>query len=93
MESATPGNGHENGINPERVASFAMVTRTRMLQPFQGWVLFAGFTQGSLADSATRGLKDGIPLGFGLGSNLGSNAFSAVADDCPGMKKQMNEGR
>ena len=28
MESATPGNGQENGINPERVASFAMGTRT-----------------------------------------------------------------
>jgi len=31
MGSATPGNGSENGINPDRVASFDMGTRTRML--------------------------------------------------------------
>ena len=60
---ATPGGGPEDGINPERVASFALVTRTRMLQPCQGWIPFVGFTQGSLADSATRGLNDAIPLG------------------------------
>jgi hypothetical protein len=91
MESATPGNGQDYGINPERVASFGLVTRTRMLQPFQGWTSFTDFTQGSLADSTTRGLMDGIPLGLEV--NLRSNAFSAVADECPGMKKQMNEGR
>ena len=63
MASATPGKGPENRINPDGVASFALGTRTRMLQPLQGWISFPDFTQGSLADSATRGLMDGIPLG------------------------------
>ena len=61
MASTTPGQGPEDEINPARVASLALVTRTRMLQPLQGWIPFVGFTQGSLADSATRGLMDGIP--------------------------------
>ena len=38
MELATPGQGPEDEINPARVASLALVTRTRMLQPLQGWI-------------------------------------------------------
>jgi hypothetical protein len=38
-----------------------------VLQPRWGWKAWAGQTQGSLADSATAGLSDGIPLGFSEG--------------------------
>ena len=39
------------------------MTRT-VLQPRWGWKTLAAWTQGSLADSATAGLIDGIPLGY-----------------------------
>ena len=34
------------------------------MQPFQGWRDLRFFSQGSLADSATRGLRAATPLGL-----------------------------
>ena len=53
-----------------------------MLQPRWGWNALAGRTQGSLADSATAGLIDGIPLGFSEGgTSFASNDKQAARAD------------
>ena len=57
---ATLGMADEFCHNPNGVAS---TDRTGVLQPRWGWRSRIARTKGSLADSATAGLSDGIPLG------------------------------
>ena len=58
---ATLGKRAEFFFYPNGVASHRI---DHLLQPRWGRKALAGRTQGSLADSATAGLEDGIPLGF-----------------------------
>ena len=57
---ATLGKLVENSLNPNGVAARSSPPE---MQPRWGWKPLLDQTQGSLADSATAGLNDGIPLG------------------------------
>ena len=64
MELATPGQGPEDGTNPDGVASLALGTRTRMVQPLQGWISFAGLSQGSLRRLGNPWAEGWNPVGI-----------------------------
>ena len=61
-----PGNHVRTCSQPQRGCGAA---RTEETQPRWGWPPPTPFPQGSLADSATAGLEDGIPLGFAEASS------------------------
>ncbi len=74
---ATLGRADESLSNPNGVVSR---DRTGVLQPRWGWRSRIARTRGSLADSATAGLNDGIPLGYRPGPGDGFGRLSMRMD-------------